>query len=93
MSPQHNTRKMAQNGIETSKALPYIFILKRINNDCHERFSSNYKKNSKLWDKIIIRKVVITAAGIGTRLLTVTKEQPKEMLPLFAQSTNDSLCV
>ena len=37
---------------------------------------------------IMIRKVVITAAGIGTRLLTVTKEQPKEMLPLFAQNHN-----
>ena len=36
----------------------------------------------------MIRKVVITAAGIGTRLLTVTKEQPKEMLPLFAQNHN-----
>lgn len=29
-------------------------------------------------------KAVIPAAGLGTRLLTVTKEQPKEMLPLFA---------
>ncbi|MCW4054904.1 MAG: sugar phosphate nucleotidyltransferase [Candidatus Bathyarchaeota archaeon] len=36
----------------------------------------------------MIRRVVITAAGIGTRLLTVTKEQPKEMLPLFAQNPN-----
>jgi UTP--glucose-1-phosphate uridylyltransferase len=32
----------------------------------------------------MIRKAVIPAAGLGTRLLTVTKEQPKEMLPLFA---------
>jgi UTP--glucose-1-phosphate uridylyltransferase len=29
-----------------------------------------------------IRKVVITAAGIGTRFLPVTRSQPKEMLPL-----------
>ena len=29
-----------------------------------------------------IRKVVIPAAGIGTRLLPVTKSQPKEMLPV-----------
>jgi len=36
----------------------------------------------------MIRRVVITAAGIGTRLLTVTKEQPKEMLPLFTQNPN-----
>lgn len=32
-----------------------------------------------------IRKAVITAAGLGTRLLPVTKEIPKEMLPLFAR--------
>lgn len=30
----------------------------------------------------MIRKVVIPAAGMGTRLLTITKEIPKEMLPL-----------
>src|SRR5512147_1006835 len=41
----------------------------------------------------MIRKVVITAAGVGTRLLTMTKEQPKEMMPLFAQNKNDGLCV
>jgi UTP--glucose-1-phosphate uridylyltransferase len=41
----------------------------------------------------MIRKVVITAAGIGTRLLTVTKEQPKEMLPLFTLNANAGLCV
>ncbi|MEW6592546.1 MAG: sugar phosphate nucleotidyltransferase [Candidatus Hadarchaeota archaeon] len=31
-------------------------------------------------------KVVIPAAGLGTRLLPATKEQPKEMLPLFSKS-------
>lgn len=36
----------------------------------------------------MIKKVVITAAGIGTRLLTMTKEQPKEMMPLFANDNN-----
>jgi UTP--glucose-1-phosphate uridylyltransferase len=42
----------------------------------------------------MIGKVVITAAGIGTRLLTMTKEQPKEMMPLFAKdNNNDRLCV
>ncbi|MDD5339082.1 MAG: UTP--glucose-1-phosphate uridylyltransferase GalU [Dehalococcoidales bacterium] len=30
-----------------------------------------------------IRKVVITAAGYGTRFLPVTRSQPKEMLPLL----------
>jgi len=31
----------------------------------------------------VIKKVVIPAAGLGTRLLPITKELPKEMLPLF----------
>jgi UTP--glucose-1-phosphate uridylyltransferase len=38
-----------------------------------------------------IRKVVITAAGLGTRLLSATKEMPKEMLPLFSTSSNGNL--
>ena len=29
----------------------------------------------------MIRKVVILAAGLGTRFLPVTKSMPKEMLP------------
>ncbi|MEW6221764.1 MAG: sugar phosphate nucleotidyltransferase [Candidatus Hadarchaeota archaeon] len=33
-------------------------------------------------------KVVIPAAGLGTRLLPATKEQPKEMLPLFAKASD-----
>ena len=31
-------------------------------------------------------KVVITAAGKGTRLLPFTKEMPKEMMPIFSQT-------
>ena len=31
-------------------------------------------------------KVVITAAGRGTRLLPFTKEMPKEMMPIFSKS-------
>jgi len=38
-----------------------------------------------------IKKVVITAAGLGTRLLSVTKEMPKEMLPLFCVGSNGDL--
>jgi len=38
-----------------------------------------------------IRKVVVTAAGLGTRLLSVTKEMPKEMLPLFCVGFNGDL--
>ena len=30
-------------------------------------------------------KVVLTAAGKGTRLLPYTKEMPKEMLPIFSK--------
>ena len=36
---------------------------------------------------------MIPAAGLGTRLLSVTKEQPKEMLPVFAKAKNGSLCL
>ena len=42
--------------------------------------------------EVMIQKVVITAAGLGTRLLTVTKEQPKEMLPLFSKN-NEVICI
>lgn len=41
----------------------------------------------------MVRKIVITAAGLGTRLLSFTKEQPKEMLPLFATNDQGRLCV
>jgi UTP--glucose-1-phosphate uridylyltransferase len=34
-----------------------------------------------------IRKAIITAAGLGTRFLPVTKAQPKEMLPLLDKPT------
>jgi UTP--glucose-1-phosphate uridylyltransferase len=33
-------------------------------------------------------KVVITAAGLGTRLLPMSKEMPKEMLPIFVRGVN-----
>jgi UTP--glucose-1-phosphate uridylyltransferase len=41
----------------------------------------------------VIRKVVIPAAGLGTRLFPATKEQPKEMLPIFAKTTHGELSV
>jgi len=40
-----------------------------------------------------IGKALIPAAGLGTRLLSATKEQPKEMLPLFATGEDGALCV
>jgi len=37
-----------------------------------------------------VAKVVITAAGKGTRILPFTKEMPKEMRPIFSKiSTNN----
>jgi len=36
---------------------------------------------------------VIPAAGMGTRLLSATKEQPKEMLPIFARGMRGDLCL
>ena len=41
----------------------------------------------------MIKKAVITTAGEGTRMLPVTKEQPKEMLPLFDRSVDGGVCV
>ena len=41
----------------------------------------------------MLRKAVIPAAELGTRLLSVTKEQPKEMLPVFAKGKNGELCL
>lgn len=38
-----------------------------------------------------IKKAVITAAGLGTRLLPSTKELPKEMLPIFTKGRNGQL--
>jgi len=40
---------------------------------------------------VSVKKVVITAAGLGTRLLSATKEMPKEMLPLFSIGSNGDL--
>jgi len=39
----------------------------------------------------MIKKAVIPAAGKGTRLLPVTKEIPKEMLPIFCRDLNKNL--
>jgi len=39
----------------------------------------------------MIHKVVVPAAGLGTRLLPATKEQPKEMLPIFVKTTKGKL--
>jgi len=41
----------------------------------------------------LLKKVVIPAAGLGTRLLPITKELPKEMLPVIALMKNGQLCL
>ena len=41
--------------------------------------------------KQMIDTVIIPAAGLGTRLFTVTKETPKEMIPLFYKTNDGSI--
>ena len=41
----------------------------------------------------MINKIVIPAGGLGTRLLPVTKEIPKEMMPLFLQGKDKRVIV
>ena len=41
----------------------------------------------------MIRKVIIPAAGLGTRLFPATKEQPKEMLPIFYKTAQGDMAV
>ena len=41
----------------------------------------------------MIRKVIVPAAGLGTRLFPATKEQPKEMLPIFSKAVNGDMSV
>lgn len=41
----------------------------------------------------MIKKAVIPAAGLGTRLLPVTKELPKEMLPVVLKRKNGGICL
>ncbi len=41
----------------------------------------------------MVRKVIVPAAGLGTRLFPATKEQPKEMLPIFSSSENGEAIV
>jgi len=37
----------------------------------------------------LIDTAIIPVAGLGTRLLTLTKDNPKEMVPIFAKSFNE----
>ena len=42
---------------------------------------------------VFVTKIVITAAGKGTRLLPFTKEMPKEMMPIFSKSFSENTVV
>jgi UTP--glucose-1-phosphate uridylyltransferase len=42
---------------------------------------------------MLLRKIVIPCAGLGTRLFPATKEQPKEMLPVFSKSLSANAVV
>jgi UTP--glucose-1-phosphate uridylyltransferase len=42
---------------------------------------------------LLPKKAVIAAAGLGTRLLSVTKEQPKEMLPIYTRNSQGHLSI
>jgi UTP--glucose-1-phosphate uridylyltransferase len=41
----------------------------------------------------MIKKIVIPSAGLGTRLLPVTKEIPKEMMPLFFKNKSGEMSI
>ncbi|MDR1992513.1 MAG: hypothetical protein LBQ98_03295 [Nitrososphaerota archaeon] len=41
----------------------------------------------------MVQKVIIPAAGLGTRLFPATKEQPKEMLPIFSKTPQGDMMV
>ena len=41
----------------------------------------------------MINKIVIPAAGLGSRLLPITKEIPKEMMPLFLKDRSGKIIV
>lgn len=41
----------------------------------------------------MIKKAVLPAAGLGIRMLSATKEQPKEMLPVFSRTANGTLAL
>lgn len=40
-----------------------------------------------------LTKAVIPVAGLGTRMLPFTKEQPKEMLPVYSKSNSDHVAI
>ena len=41
----------------------------------------------------MLTKALIPAAGLGTRLLPMTKEMPKEMFPIFTKGCNGGICL
>jgi len=54
-------------------------------------YGLTYKREQGI--PLMIRKVIIPAAGLGTRLFPATKEQPKEMLPIFSKTAHGDMMV
>nr|AIF22075.1 nucleotidyl transferase (UGP2, galU, galF) [uncultured marine thaumarchaeote SAT1000_07_E05] len=52
-----------------------------------------FKNRNNKVKMIFVIKSVITAAGKGTRLLPITKELPKEMMPIFSKIYGKNLIV
>ena len=52
-----------------------------------------FKNRNNKVKVIFVIKSVITAAGKGTRLLPITKELPKEMMPIFSRIYDNNLIV
>jgi UTP--glucose-1-phosphate uridylyltransferase len=67
---------------------PHIFCASTI-----KPFSSFKRNGRKRGDQNMVRKDVIPAGGLGTRLFPATKEQPKEMLSIFSQTVNGDASV
>lgn len=47
----------------------------------------------KIWRETLTPRKVIIPAGIGSRLLSATKETPKEMLSIFSANSYGELCL
>jgi hypothetical protein len=52
-----------------------------------------YYLQEKWSDENVIRKVIVPAAGLGTRLFPATKVQSKEMLPTFSHTATGGVAV
>ena len=68
----------------------------RMNENARITFLSGISRTAVVQTKLNLpirspTEAIIPAAGLGSRLLSVTKEQPKEMLPVYSKGPNDEL--